>query len=152
VQSAGSARATAPALHITSEGTARQPVRAFQQIHNRRVYELIASSAESTGPQGKTRAVFRNARVTFHDRTGATMTATAPRAIVDETTNVVTLIDGVHARTSSGMQLQCNTLDYDKSTAMLHGNGNVVMLDPNGFRGTGSSFDSDLSLTHVQMK
>jgi lipopolysaccharide assembly outer membrane protein LptD (OstA) len=80
------------------------------------------------------------------------MTATAPQAIIDENTNSVTLVDGVHARTSTGMTLQCQTLTYDRLTAMLHGNGNVVIVDPKGFRGTGSSFDSDISLTHMRMQ
>lgn len=140
------------ALHIVSQGTTRRPVRFIQQVHNRVLYELIASSAESRGPQGKARAVFDNARVTFHDRDGTTMLATAPGAVVDENTNIVTLYDGVHAKTSTGMQLQCTKLDYDRTTGMLHGSGNVVVIDPKGFRGTGSSFDSDISLTHVQMK
>jgi hypothetical protein len=144
--------AGAPALHVSGQGTAAQPVRVIQQIHNRIKYELIASSYESNGRPGKTRAVFQNARVTFHDRNGATMTATAPQAIVDETTNVVTMIGGVRARTGPGMALQCVRLDYDRASEMLHGTGNVVIVDPNGFRGTGSSFDSDISLTHMQMR
>ena len=35
---------------------------------------------------------------------------------------------------------------------MLHGTGDVVVTDPKGFRATGSSFDSDLSLTHMRMR
>ena len=35
---------------------------------------------------------------------------------------------------------------------MLHGTGDVVVTDPKGFRATGSSFDSDISLTHMRMQ
>lgn len=143
---------TQPALHITGHGTAKQPVRIVRQIHNRIEYELIASSFESRGPQGRTRAVFANSTVTFHGNDGSTMVARAPQAIVDETANTLTLVDGVVARTGSGIVLQCDTLEYDHTTQMLHGKGNVTIVEPNGFRGTGSSFDSDISLTHITMR
>ena len=143
---------TQPPLHITGHGTATQPVRIVRQIHNRIEYELIASSFESRGPQGRTRAVFQSATVTFHGKDGSTMVARAPQAIVDETANTLTLIDGVIARSSSGTVLQCDTLEYDRTTQMLHGKGNVTIVEPNGFKGTGSSFDSDISLTHITMR
>jgi LPS export ABC transporter protein LptC len=150
--SAATAAATQPPLHITGKGTATQPVRIVRQIHNRIEYELIASSFESRGPQGRTRAVFQNATVTFHGADGGRMTARAPQAIVDETANTLTLIDGVLARSGSGVTLQCDTLEYDRNTQMLHGKGNVTIVEPNGFKGTGSSFDSDISLTHMTMR
>lgn len=147
-----SAPATAPPLHITGQGSARRPVRIIQQVQNRIEYELIANSYESRGATGRARAVFTNARVVFHDKDGKTMTATAPRAIVDEDANTVTLLDSVHAQTSTGMQLDCNRLVYDRTGQTLRGDGNVVITDPNGFRGTGSSFQSDISLTHMRMQ
>jgi hypothetical protein len=139
-------------LKITGRGTANRPVHLFQQVHNRIDYDLLASSYESKGPQGSALAVFQTARVTFRDRHGATIKATAPQAAVDQTANTVTLTNGVHARTSSGMTLECTQLVYDRTTGMLHGTGNVVITDPKGFRATGSSFDSDISLTHIRMK
>jgi LPS export ABC transporter protein LptC len=148
------AAATTPtplSLHITAHGNPRQPVRAIYQIHNRVQYDLAASSAESEGPQGSTRADFTDARITFHAKNGSSMVATAPHAVVDETTDSVTLVDNVRARTSTGMTLQCDRLVYDRSTEMLHGYGNVVIVDPKGFRATGSSFDSDVSLTHMHL-
>jgi LPS export ABC transporter protein LptC len=148
---APAANATSPSLHITGQGTAAHPVRIIQQRHNRVMYELIASSLDSKGRQGHTRTVFKNARITFHDRSGGTMTAQAPQAVVDENANVVTLLGGVRARTASGMTLQCKTLVYDRATEMLHGKDDVVVIDPNGFRGTGSSFDSNIALTAVRM-
>ncbi|HZY98102.1 MAG TPA: LPS export ABC transporter periplasmic protein LptC [Candidatus Baltobacteraceae bacterium] len=143
---------TQPPLHITGHGTAKQPVRIVRQNHNRIEYELIASSFESRGPQGRTRAVFQNSTVTFHGKDGSTMTARAPQAIVDETANTLTLLNGVVARSGSGVILQCDTLEYDNTTQMLHGKGNVTIVEPNGFKGTGSSFDSDISLTHITMR
>lgn len=144
--------AAAPSLHITGQGSARRPVRIIQQVQNRIEYELIAKSYESKGPQGKARAVFQEARVTFHDRDGKTMTAVAPQAILDEDADTVTLVNSVHAQTSTGMQLDCDRLVYDRTGQVLRGNGNVVIIDPKGFRGTGSSFQSDISLTHMRMQ
>ncbi len=139
-------------LKITGEGTAKRPVHVVQQVHNRIDYDLVASSYQSSGSQGRMRSVFQDARVKFRDRQGATITASAPQAVVDESANTVTLLDGVHAHTSSGMTLECTQLVYQRATGMLHGSGNVVVTDPKGFRATGSSFDSDVSLTHMRMK
>jgi hypothetical protein len=139
-------------LKITGRGTAKRPVHLIQQVHNRIDYDLLASSYESKGPQGAARAVFQDARVTFRDPNGSTVAATAPQALVDQTADTVTLMNGVHARTSSGMTLQCTQLVYERATGMLHGTGAVVVTDPKGFRATGSSFDSDLSLTHMRMQ
>jgi hypothetical protein len=152
--SAAHARPTATplVLEIRGQGAANRPVHLIQQVHNRIDYDLLASSYESKGPQGLARADFSNARVTFHDRHGSEITASAPHAVVDQGANTVTLLDGVHARSSSGMTLQCTQLVYDRASGMLHGNGAVVVTDPKGFRATGSSFDSDISLTHMQMR
>jgi lipopolysaccharide assembly outer membrane protein LptD (OstA) len=143
---------TQPALHITASGTVKQPVRMFQQVHNQIEYELVASSGESQGPQGKAIAVFRNSTVTFHGRGGASTTARAPSATVDETANTVMMSGGVIAHSASGVTLQCDRLTYDHRTQMLHGTGNVSIVDQKGFRATGSSFDSDVSLTHMTMR
>lgn len=146
------ATATPLVLKISGRGAAGRPVRLIQQVHNRVEYDLLASSYESIGPAGATRGVFQDARVTFRDAKGSTVTAVAPKAIVDQGANTVTLVNGVHARTSSGMTLECDQLVYERATGMLHGTGNVVVTDPKGFRATGSSFDSDLSLTHMRMR
>lgn len=139
-------------LHIIGKGTAKQPVRLIQQVHNRVDYDLLASSYESRGPQGSARAVFHDARVTFVDAKGSKIAASAPQAVVDQTMKTVTLIGGVTAHSSSGTTLHCDKLVYARTTGTLHGNGNVVVTDPKGFRATGSSFDSDLSLTQMRMQ
>jgi hypothetical protein len=139
-------------LEVTGHGTGTRPVHVFQQVHNRIEYDLVASSFEGKGPQGSMRFVYQDARVTFRDRHGATITAHAPQAVVDQTTNTVTLMNGVHGRTSSGMTLQSDQLVYRRDSGTLHGSGHVVIVDPKGFRATGSSFDSDISLTHMRMQ
>ena len=144
--------ATPLVLEIRGRGAVNRPVHLIQQVHNRVDYDLLASSYESKGPQGLARAVFSDARVTFRDRHGSEITASAPHAVVDQGANTVTLLDGVNARSSSGMTLQCTQLVYDRASGMLHGNGAVIVTDPKGFRATGSSFDSDISLTHMQMR
>jgi hypothetical protein len=150
--SAAHASPTPLVLDITGHGTANRPVHLIQQVHNRVDYDLLASSYESKGPQGSAHAVFQSARVTFRDRNGATFAATAPQAVVDQAAHTVTLLNGVHARTSSGMTLECTQLVYEQATGMLHGTGNVVVTDPKGFRATGSSFDSNISMTHMRMQ
>lgn len=146
------ATATPLVLDVKGKGTAKQPVHLVQQVHNRVNYDLLASSYESRGPQNSMRSVFSDARVTFHDPRGSTITARAPQAVVDQTANTVTLRGGVSARTAAGMTLHCDRLVYQRADATLHGDGNVVITDPKGFRATGSRFDSDISLTHMRMQ
>ena len=139
-------------LEIRGQGTPNRPIHLVQEVHNRIDYDLLASSYESKGPRGGERAVFQDARVTFRDRNGSTISAVSPQAVVDQSADTVTLLDGVSAKTSTGMTLRCTQLVYQRATGMLHGNGNVVVTDPKGFRATGSSFDSDISLTHMRMR
>lgn len=150
--SAPRATATPLVLRITGRGTAHRPVHLIQEVHNRVDYDLLASSYESKGPQGAARAVFSTARVTFRDKHGSSIAATAPQAVVDQTANTVTLMNGVHAHTSTGMTLECDQLVYERATGMLHGSGNVLVTDPKGFRAYGTRFDSDISLTHIRMQ
>ena len=139
-------------LLVTGHGTRQRPVHVFQQVHNRIEYDLLASSYESKGPPNHMRSVFANARATFVDPHGSRIVASAPQAIVDQDSDAITMTGGVDARTSTGMTLHCDRLIYQRGGATLHGDGNVVITDPKGFRATGSSFDSDISLTHMQMR
>ncbi len=139
-------------LFVTGHGTRQRPVHVFQQVHNRIEYDLLASSYESKGPPNRMRSVFADARATFVDAHGARIVASAPQAIVDQNSDAVTMTGGVNARSSTGMTLQCDRLVYVRGGATLHGDGNVVITDPKGFRATGSSFDSDISLTHIRMQ
>lgn len=139
-------------LTVTGHGTRERPVRVFQQVHNRVEYDLLASSYESKGPPNRMRSVFSNARATFVDPHGSRIVASAPQAIADQDSDAITMVGGVDARTSTGMTLHCDRLVYKRGGATLHGEGNVVITDPKGFRATGSSFDSDISLTHIRMQ
>ena len=139
-------------LVVTGKGTAERPIHVFQQVHNRVDYDLLASSYESRGPQNDMRSIFRNARVTFSDPRGSKITASAPEAVVDQTADAVTLLGGVVAHSAAGMTLHCDRLVYRRAGATLHGEGNVVITDRRGFWATGSSFDSDTSLTHMRMR
>ncbi|MGB8150070.1 MAG: hypothetical protein WCE97_02640 [Candidatus Cybelea sp.] len=137
---------------VTGRGTTDRPIHVFQQVHNRVDYDLLASSYESRGPQNDMRSIFRNARVTFSDPRGSKITASAPEAVVDQTADAVTLLGGVVAHSAAGMTLRCDRLVYRRAGATLHGEGNVIITDRRGFWATGSSFDSDTSLTHMRMR
>jgi LPS export ABC transporter protein LptC len=140
-------------LHITGQGTPGKPVHVLERQPNNRVeYDLTADKAESNGTSGNARVVFSNARITFHDKNGATLGATAPQAIFDQARSTLTLVGGVNARSASGMTLSCQQLEYDHADQTIHGTGNVIIVDPKGFRGTGNRFDSDISLTHYRMQ
>jgi hypothetical protein len=144
--------ATPLSLTITGKGTDVRPVRLVDQKGNRKLYELLARSYQSAGSQGNARATFSDVKVTFFDPKGETLEAAAPRAIVDETANTVTLEGGVKGKASTGMLLQCDTLVYSRATQMLHGEGHVVVSSSQGMRASGNRFDSDISLAHTRMQ
>lgn len=148
---APSARGSLP-LRVSGHGAAGHPIHVFERKGNRTQAELVANSFVSVGPQGSQRAVFQNARVTFHDAGGSTLRAVAPQAIVDQRENTIVLVGGVNARTASGMTLHCDRLLYSRDDEMLHGSGNVLIVDPQGFRGTGSRFESNIALTKYRME
>lgn len=144
-----------PPLKITGHGTAQSPVRTFEQSGNRRIYELLARSYVSRSAHNVAQAKFQQATVTFYDKDGSSLTAQAPQASVDERTKQVTLSGGVHARTTTGAALTCDTLTYNRATGMLAGNGSVRMTaDQNGSHEvlTGNSFTSDIKLTRMVVK
>lgn len=144
--------ASALSLKITGRGSAHEPIRMFQQLGNRKQYELQTASYESRGASGKINAILHDVHATFYAKDGTKLTADAPRAVVNQSANTVTLQGGVHAKNSAGMTLACDELVYSRATEMVHGTGNVLITDPNGMRATGSRFDSDLTLTHAQMQ
>lgn len=144
-----------PPLRIIGKGTAGQPVRIVEQQGNRKIYELVSDSYESTSARSVAQATFRNARVTFYDKDGSTMSARAPIARIDERRKKVILSGGVHATTSTGQTLRCERLVYDRQTGMLHGSGHVrVTGRQNGMLTvlTGNEFDSNLNLTQMRMQ
>ncbi len=144
--------ARGPWLRITQSGTPERPLHIWQQLGNRKQYDLIARSYVSNGAQGSTVGTFFDARVTFVARSGRRLFASAPQAIIDEMSNTLTLTGGVHARTDRGMTLTCETLRYDPKTEMMHGEGNVVIGGAHGVHATGDRIDSDVALSRVVLR
>ena len=98
-----------PKLHIQSKGSATQPVRIIQQVGNRRVYELLARSSDSTlQSQTNSKGVFHQARVTFYNSDGSTLSGAAPIATIDTSSETVTLEGGVRAKSSDGVAFDCD--------------------------------------------
>ncbi|MBV9149138.1 MAG: hypothetical protein JO024_04695 [Candidatus Eremiobacteraeota bacterium] len=142
-----------PRLHIQSRGSASQPVSIVQQIGNRRVYELFARSSDSTlQSQTNSKGVFRQTRVKFYSPDGSSLTGAAPLATIDTAAETVTLQGGVHAKSSDGVILDCDQLQYERRTGQLIGTGNVHVVNPSGEALTGGSFRSDLRLSHVHVE
>lgn len=145
----------APPLRITGRGTAKQPVRIIGQTGNRKQYELTARSEESRSAQSIAQASFQQTTVTFFDKGGTTMRAQAPLATIDERSQKVRLSGGVHATTSGGVTMTCNTLVYDRKNSRVHGEGNVRITGSHGGSTTvltGNAFDSDVTLTQMLMR
>ena len=140
------------ALRISGRGTAKRPVRFVETKNNRKQFEILTRSFQSKGAAGSAVLLYHDVKINFFGKDGSELTATSPEATVDQRANLVQMTGGVHASNSAGMTLQCDTLLYDRTTEMVHGEGNVIITNPNGFRGTGSRFDSDISLTHTTMQ
>jgi len=141
-------------LKISGHGTQKAPVRFVQQVsHGNRVqYDLRARSFESIGAQGSARVSFSHVTITFHGKDGSTLIAQAPQANLNQTTNTIDMLGGVHAHNATGSTLACDTLRYDHTTEMIYGTGHVVITGPNGFAATANRFQSDISLTHTRMQ
>lgn len=145
--------ATAVPLNITGRGTKNNPVRINAQNGNRRVYQVVASSYTSHSAQNATQARFAQPTVKFYAKDGTTMTATSPTASVHG--KQVLLSGGVHATTSTGLTLTCQTLTYDQSTESIVGDGNVRIVGMQGGQQqvmTGNHFTSDVRLTNMVIR
>ncbi len=145
-----------PPLTITGHGTPGRPVRVTgQSATGGKTYELLARSYVSHSAQNVTQATFQQTQVTFYDKDGTSLQAHAPQARLDDRRKQVILLGGVHAKTSTGLTLQCDRLVYDNATRMLHGTGNVRIAGTQGGQQqvlTGNSFTSDVKLTQMTMR
>lgn len=144
-----------PPLRITGRGTKQQPVKIVQLSGNRKLYELQAHWYESRSAQSVASATFHQASVMFYDKDGTTLTAHAPLATLDGHSKNVVLTGGVHAKTSTGLVLVCDRLNYDRATGLIHGEGNVRITGmQNGSQEvlTGNRFTSDVRLQRMVMK
>lgn len=152
---APSTRASAglPPITVRSKGNAQRPVRIVQQQGNRKIYELIARSTESTmQSQSDFRGTFSDTHVTFYGTDGSNLVGSAPVTAIDKAKQTVIMRGGVHAKNSEGITLQCEQLEYNRGTGKLHGTGNVHIVSSQGYTLSGSSFTSDLKLTQVHME
>lgn len=147
----GSSPEGVPALDITGRGTHAKPVRMSGQNGNRKTYQLLAKAYTAHSAQNLTQAQFAQPTVTFFAKDGTRMTATSPTAAVQGGKHVV-LSGGVHAKTSTGLTLSCDTLTYNQKTEMLEGEGNVRITGMQGGAQqllTGNHFTSDVKLTNL---
>ncbi|HTU69077.1 MAG TPA: LPS export ABC transporter periplasmic protein LptC [Candidatus Baltobacteraceae bacterium] len=145
---------SALSLKISGHGTAKQPVRIVEQTakSDRVQYDLLATSYVTIGSEGNTRADFKHVHITFHGKDGSMLIADAPQAILDQVSNTIELVGGVHAHNNAGSTLACDTLRYDHRTEMIYGSGHVAITGPGGFHATGNRFESNISLTHTVMQ
>lgn len=152
--SPGASSSALPPITVRSHGNAREPVRSIYQQGNRKIYELVANSTESTMPsKNQFRGVFLKTHITFYLPDGSTLVGQAPVTVVDRSAQTVTMQNGVHGRTTDGVVLTCNQLVYSQATGQLHGTGNVhIVKSSEGLSMTGGSFTSDLKLTQVHMQ
>lgn len=149
-QAATQAPSGAPPIDITGKGTSANPVRISAQNGNRRVYQVVAHSYKSHSAQNTAQAKFAQPTVTFYGKDGSTMTASSPTASVQG--KLVVLSGGVHATTSTGLTLTCDTLTYSQGSETIAGQGNVRITGMQGGQRqmlTGNHFTSDVKLTNM---
>lgn len=144
-----------PALTITGHGTKGKPVSITESSGNRKLYTIVTQSVTShSAQQSISQGTFKEPTVTFYDKGGTKMTATAPQASL-QGGKEVTLSGGVHAKTSTGLTLTCDTLTFDQGTGMLHGEGHVRITGMQGGQQqqlTGNTFTSNVKLTQMVIK
>ena len=149
---AASATPTAVPIHVETRGGNGQYVTIVESLRGRKVYTIRALSgvAQRYGTEQGS-GELEQPHVTFVDKSGVTTIADAPKARVFERDKTVVMSGGVHAHTSSGSVLTCDTLTYNGSTERLHGEGNVQLSAPNGLQLGGRHLDGDVKLQDVRV-
>jgi LPS export ABC transporter protein LptC len=145
-----SASATQVPIRIETQGANGQYVRIVETNHGRKIYTIRALSGNMQRT-GTSAAVgdLEQPHITFVDKNGTTTIADAPKAQVAERNKTVVMTGGVHAHTSSGSVLACDTLTYNGDTERFHGEGNVHLTAPNGLELSGQHLDGDVKLQDV---
>jgi len=123
-----------------------------KQQGNRRVYILRADS-ESGEYSGlnTARSNFANPHVTFFGEHGKRLVADAPLGTAVEKERTVLMSGGVKARSQDGMRLSSDTLRYDDQTQIVHGEGNVDIVFPEGEELRGQAVDWNLRTGHMDV-
>jgi hypothetical protein len=150
--SAASPSASPIPIHVETHSRNGEYVTIVETSHRRKVYTIRALSGEMQR-SGTSEATgdLEQPHVTFIDKTGAKTIADAPKAHSSERDKSVVMTGGVHARTSAGILLTCDTLRYDANTERLHGAGNVQLHAPNGVDMAGDDIDGDVKLQDVKI-
>lgn len=151
---AGAGTATSPTpvpIHVETRGGTGQYITIVESLHGRKIYSIRALSSEMrrNGTSEGT-AELEQPHVTFVDKSGTTTIADAPKAHLTERDKTIVMTGGVHAHTSSGSVLSCDTLTYKGTTERFHGDGNVVLTAQNGSLG-GQHLDGDVKLQDVRV-
>jgi LPS export ABC transporter protein LptC len=151
VPAASSTPTTVP-IHVETRGGNGQYVTIVESLHGRKVYTIRALSgvAQRYGTE-QGRGELEQPHVTFVDKSGTTTIADAPKARVFERDKTVVMSGGVHAHTSSGSVLTCDTLTYNGRTERFRGEGNVQLSAPNGLQLGGQHLDGDVKLQDVRV-
>jgi LPS export ABC transporter protein LptC len=144
--------ATQVPIRVETHGTNGQYIRIVETVHGRKAYTIraLSSVAERFGTNQAT-GTFEQPHVTFFDKTGKTTIADAPKAHIAERDKSVVMTGGVHAYTSDGSILTCDTLTYNGNTERFHGEGNVRLTARDGFHLDGQHLDGDVRLENVRV-
>jgi hypothetical protein len=139
-------------IHIETRGANGEFVTIVETIRRRKVYTIRALSGEMqrNGTNEATGDLVQP-HVTFFDKSGAKTIADAPKAHSAERDKSVVMTGGVHARTTSGVMLTCDTLRYNSKSERLHGSGHVELHAPNGVDMSGDDIDGDVRLQDVKI-
>jgi len=149
---AATATPTTVPIHVETHGGNGQYVTIVESLHGRKVYTIRALSgvAQRYGTaQGS--GELEQPHVTFLDKSGTTTIADAPKARVFERDNTMVMSGGVHAHTSNGSVLTCDTLTYNGRTERFRGEGNVQLSAPKGLQLGGQHLDGDVRLQDVRV-
>ncbi|HTD32955.1 MAG TPA: LPS export ABC transporter periplasmic protein LptC [Candidatus Elarobacter sp.] len=144
--------ATQVPIRVETHGEGGQYVTIVETIRGRKVYTIraLSSVGERFGTSQAT-GVLDQPHITFLDKNGKTTIADAPKAHVTERNKTVVMTGGVHAHTSSGSTLTCDTLTYNGTTERFHGEGHVSLTAPDGFHLDGQHVDGDTKLENVSV-
>ncbi|SRR5665213_700124 len=146
------ATATAVPIRVETHGGGGKYVTIVENLRGRKVYTIraLSSVAERYGTEQGS-GELEQPHVTFVDKGGTITIADAPKAHVRERDNTVVMSGGVHAHTSSGSVLTCDTLTYNGKTERFQGEGNVQLSAPNGLQMAGRHLDGDVKLQDVRV-